>query len=74
MIRAKYDMIGRNVNLASRIQGYTRGGQILISSETLAAAGSMVVENEAGAINVRPKGIQNDVLLHDIVGYGGKHL
>ena len=74
MIRAKYDMIGRNVNLASRIQGYTRGGQILISSETLAAAGSMVVENEAGAINVRPKGIQNDVLLHDIVGFGGQHL
>lgn len=74
MIRAKYDMIGRNVNLASRIQGYTRGGQILISSETLAAAGSMVVENEAGAISVRPKGIQNDVLLHDIVGFGGQHL
>ena len=74
MTRAKYDMIGRNVNLASRIQGYTRGGQILVSDEALAAAGSMVVENEAGAINVRPKGIQNDVLLHDIVGFGGQHL
>ena len=74
MTRAKYDMIGRNVNLASRIQGYTRGGQILITDETLAAAGSLVVENEAGAISVRPKGIQNHVLLHDIVGYGGKHL
>ena len=74
MTRAKYDMIGRNVNLASRIQGFTKAGQILVSDETLAAAGSLVVENEAGAILVRPKGIQNDVLLHDIVGFGDKLL
>ena len=74
MTRAKYDMIGRNVNLASRIQGYTRGGQILVSDEALAAAGSMVVENEAGAINVKPKGIQDKVWLHDIVGFGGQLL
>lgn len=74
MIRAKYDMIGRNVNLASRIQSYTRGGQILVSDETLAAAGSMVVENETGSINVRPKGIKENVTLHDIVGFGNQHL
>jgi adenylate cyclase len=67
-------MIGRNVNLASRIQGYTRGGQILVSDETLAAAGSMVVENETGSINVRPKGIKENVTLHDIVGFGNQHL
>lgn len=74
MTRAKYDMIGRDVNLTSRIQGFTKAGQILVSDETLAAAGSLVVENEAGAILVRPKGIQNDVLLHDIVGFGDKLL
>ena len=74
MTRAKYDMIGRDVNLTSRIQGFTKSGQILVSDETLAAAGSLVVENEAGAILVRPKGIQNDVLLHDIVGFGDKLL
>lgn len=72
--RAKYDMIGRNVNLASRIQGYASGGQILVSSETLAAAGGLIIENEDGSIVVRPKGIKDDVLLHDIVGYGGQHL
>jgi len=70
--RTKYDMIGRNVNLTSRIQGYTRGGQILVSTETLDAAGDMVVENKAGSAIVRPKGIKTDVLLHDIVGFGKK--
>ena len=74
MTRAKYDMIGRNVNLASRIQGFTKAGQILVSDETLNAAGSLVVENEAGAMLVSPKGIQNDVRLHDIVGFGDKLL
>ena len=74
MTRAKYDMIGRNVNLASRIQGFTKGGQILVSDETLAAAGSRAVENEAGAMVVRPKGIRDDVTLHDIVGYGAQRL
>ena len=68
--RMKYDMIGRNVNLASRIEGYTEGGQILVSSETLAAAGGMAVENEAGALRVTPKGIHEEVLLHDIIGFG----
>lgn len=72
--RTKYDMIGRDVNLASRIQGYTQGGQILVSNETLAAAGEKIIENKEGALFVRPKGIHHSILLHDIVGFGGKYL
>lgn len=72
--RRKYDMIGRNVNLASRIQSYTKGGQILVSTETLNEAGEQVLENRAGALVVKPKGIQNDILLHEIAGFGGKSL
>ena len=72
--RRKYDMIGRNVNLTSRIQGYTRGGQILVSNEALAAAGERVLENKEGALVVRPKGIHSSILLHDIIGFGEKHL
>lgn len=68
--RMKYDMIGRNVNLASRIEGFTRGGQILISSETLEAAGSKVVVRQDGSMWVSPKGIQDMVLIHDVVGFG----
>ena len=70
--RTKYDMIGRNVNLASRIEGYTAGGQILISSETLAAAGDRVVINPNGEMKVRPKGISEDIILHEVVGFGLK--
>lgn len=68
--RMKYDMIGRNVNLASRIESYTKGGQILVSTATLEAAGSLVVECPKNAQWVSPKGIQGQVQVHDIVGFG----
>ncbi|MBR1409332.1 MAG: adenylate/guanylate cyclase domain-containing protein [Clostridia bacterium] len=68
--RSKYDMIGRNVNLASRIQGFTSGGQIYISGETLAAAGEAVRINPAGERWVQPKGIEESILLHEVAGYG----
>ena len=72
--RTKYDMIGRNVNLASRVQDYTSGGQILVTDELLDAAGEGVIENEAGIMFVTPKGIQGQIRLHDIIGYGKQHL
>ena len=72
--RMKYDMIGRNVNLASRIQGFTKGGQILVTTETLTAAGDQVAENEAGAMWVKPKGIHGEILVHDVIGFGRRRL
>lgn len=69
-VRTKYDVIGRNVNLASRIEGYTSGGQILVSNETFEAAGDLVHEREEGAMWVRPKGIRQEILLHDVIGVG----
>jgi len=72
--RRKYDMIGRNVNLASRIQSYTNGGQILITTETLNEAGEQVLENKAGSLIVTPRGIHGDIQLHDIIGFEEKYL
>lgn len=69
-VRMKYDMIGRNVNLASRIEGFTKGGQILVSSEALQAAGDLVIERPEGSLWVRPKGIRHETLLHDVIGVG----
>lgn len=68
--RMKYDMIGRNVNLAARIESFTKGGQILVSTQTLEAAGNRVIERPEGAMWVSPKGIRDQVLLHDVVGFG----
>ncbi|MDO4797875.1 MAG: adenylate/guanylate cyclase domain-containing protein [Coriobacteriales bacterium] len=67
-VRMKYDMIGRNVNLASRIEGFSKGGQILASTQVVEAAGDCVVEREEGAMWVSPKGIAGDVLVHDVIG------
>jgi adenylate cyclase len=72
--RMKYDMIGRNVNLAARVEGYTTGGQILITDETLAAAGDEVIVHAEGEMIVRPKGIRDMVRLHDVVGMGALRL
>lgn len=72
--RTKYDMIGRNVNLASRIEGFTRGGQILASTEALTAGGELVREREEGAMWVKPKGIQEEILIHDVVGFGSQRI
>ena len=70
--RAKYDMIVRNVNLASRIEGFTGDDEILISTETLEAAGNQVILNPEGERWVRPKGIQTDILIHQVIGYGSR--
>ena len=72
--RMKYDMIGRNVNLASRVQGYTAGGQILATGELVEAAGELVLLNESGTITVTPKGISSQIRLYDIIGYGKKRI
>lgn len=68
--RMKYDVIGRNMNLASRVQGFTRGGQILVTDATLAAAGDAVLVREGGAMLVRPKGMQDEVRLNEVIGMG----
>jgi adenylate cyclase len=72
--RTKYDMIGRNVNLASRVQSYTCGGQILATEELVQAAGDQVLINESGCIWVQPKGIQGKIKLYDIVGFGKQRI
>lgn len=68
--RMKYDVIGRNMNLAARVEGFARGGQILVTDETLLAAGNEVVVREGGTQLVHPKGMQEQVRIHDVVGMG----
>lgn len=64
--RMKYSAIGAPVNLASRIQNFTLGGQILISETTLKVVKEAVHIN--GHLRVKMKGIKLPVTIYDIGG------
>lgn len=70
--RAKYGVVGHNVNLASRIESYTVGGQTLIADSTRAEAGDdLVIE---ATIEVRPKGFPDPIKLHRVTGLTRENL
>lgn len=71
--RTKYDMIGRNVNLTSRIESVAAGGQILITPDVLQETGGNVHIREGGDQFVELKGIRGPVHLHEVIGFG-KHM
>lgn len=64
--RAKYGAVGGHVNLTARIEGYTCGGQVLISESTLRAAGEGIVTG--GSLLVRAKGFPEPIRVHDLLG------
>ena len=64
--RAKYGVVGTAVNLTSRIETYTIGGQILISDATYRAAGNSVVVG--GQMAVKAKGLKEPMIAHDLKG------
>ncbi|MEM9946456.1 MAG: adenylate/guanylate cyclase domain-containing protein [Cyanobacteria bacterium P01_D01_bin.36] len=66
--RTKYGIVGSPVNLTYRIESFTTGGQILISTETLSAAGSMV--KIGGEQQVKPKGVAAPITIYDVQGVG----
>jgi adenylate cyclase len=68
--RAKYGLVGSHVNLTSRIESYTVGGQILISQDTLTDANADLRID--GEMQVQPKGIKEPITIYDIGGIGGK--
>lgn len=68
--RAKYTVMGAAVNLASRIESYTVGGQVLISQSTLQEAG-MIVHVE-GQLRAQFKGAQYTTVLYEVNGIGGR--
>lgn len=69
--RAKYAVVGSSVVLASRIESYTLGGQILISSQTLKEVVNPVKIKTS--LKVTPKGSACPIELFDMVGLGGNY-
>ena len=69
--RAKYGVVGTHVNLAGRIEGFTVGGQILVSESTLRKAGGSLAVGER--VTFEAKGFQDPVAVYDLRGVEGKH-
>jgi adenylate cyclase len=67
--RAKYGVVGKTVNLTSRIESYTVGGQILISRETAETCGHDVRID--GIQEIAPKGVQKPITIYEVGGIGG---
>jgi PAS domain S-box-containing protein len=69
--RMKYGVVGGHVNLTSRIQGCTTGGQILISETTRRELSDKLKIGKQ--MEVRAKGIEHPIVLYEILGIGGTH-
>ncbi len=68
--RAKYAVVGHAVNVASRVEGCTVGGQIFISAATFERIRD--VAEVAVPIPVEVKGLAGTLLLYELRGLGGR--
>jgi class 3 adenylate cyclase len=66
--RTKYGVVGSPVNLTARIESFTVGGQILVSEQALAAAGSDVRVGRRFSLEV--KGFPDPVAVRELLGVG----
>lgn len=62
--RAKYGVVGSNVNLAGRVESCTVGGQVLVTQMTAEATGGRVARR--GVVEIQPKGFDHPVALIDV--------
>jgi class 3 adenylate cyclase/AmiR/NasT family two-component response regulator len=67
--RAKYGVVGSHVNLAGRIEGFTVGGQVLVSSSTVAKAGAALELGQR--VTFQAKGFKEPIDVYDLVGVAG---
>ena len=70
-MRVKYSVIGSIVNIAARIEGIADGGQIFASDATLKEVNGLA--NTAGHLNVKLKGLDKPVPIHEITGIVGQY-
>jgi class 3 adenylate cyclase len=68
--RAKYAVVGSAVNVASRVESATVGGQVFLTAATLAELGDLA---RAGApIALTVKGLAEPLTLYSLEGLGGR--
>lgn len=64
--RAKYGVVGHHINLASRVEGMTVSGQILITPSTYAQVKEVVIIRAVHPVKF--KGVEEKIDLYDVVG------
>ncbi|MCA9713885.1 MAG: hypothetical protein KC468_04220 [Myxococcales bacterium] len=69
--RAKYGLVGSPVNLTSRIESYTVGGQVLVSDTAAASLRDRLITGES--FRVTPKGIHAPLTIHEVLGIRGAY-
>jgi class 3 adenylate cyclase len=69
--RSKYAVVGSGVNMTSRIESYTVGGQILISGSVRKEAGD-VLRIDAQR-EVLPKGAETPLRIYEVGGIAGRY-
>jgi adenylate cyclase len=67
--RSTYSAVGAGVNLASRIESYSVGGQVLISESVRRAAGKLRID---GQREVAPKGSEAPLTIYEVGGIAGR--
>jgi class 3 adenylate cyclase/PAS domain-containing protein len=69
--RSKYGVVGSGVNLTSRIESYSMGGQILISESVhKKAEENLRIDDQ---MEMRAKGVEAPLTLYDVGGISGKY-
>ncbi len=68
--RAKYGVVGSDVNLTARIQTQAIGGQVMVSKDTLQACESSL--DVGDAVEFRAKGFEKPVKIFDLKGTHGQ--
>jgi adenylate cyclase len=69
--RSKYGVVGSGVNMTSRIESYSVGGQVLISESVKRKIGDILrIDNKK---NVMPKGAETAIPIYEVGGIGGQY-
>lgn len=69
--RSKYGIVGHHVNLTSRIESFTVGGQILASEYTIIDSQADVILGETAEVSA--KGIKEPIRIHEVLGLAAPH-